>query len=171
MSVTTETSNLLGALETLRRAAGVLLSRAWFGPATPEQAHAQSHLAGELLAQADDLATMGVDAPEDGDEVSHLRAQVVALREHITQLIEGDAQVAALAGQVVARQRAESEAASLRDRLEALTGEGQVRLVRLSHLHARFHDRPGDLMGDGECGLDGCAFWPAAAFTLDHLAV
>lgn len=37
---------------------------------------------------------------------------------------------------------------------------------RLSDLHARYHDMPGNWLGRSECGYERCEFWNAAEFAL-----
>lgn len=41
----------------------------------------------------------------------------------------------------------------------------------LRDLHARWHDQPGNLIGEGECGWNGCEFWDAAKFVADTVGL
>lgn len=114
----------------------------------------------DILAGGEDSAAQEVDA---------LRGEVAYLCHQLAVLQTEDGQVAALAEQVVARQRAEVQLARLSAQVEAFAGTHEVRHVRLCDLHARFHMRPGDLIGPHECLTPQCGFWEAATFVLDSM--
>lgn len=153
----------------LRRASRILRDSAWVLELDPREHETRLGLADALDERAEMLAPD--DADGEDDEVMHLRGLVDSMRDQLSHLTTGDAQVAALAQEAIGRQRAEAELASIKARVEALIGAGPVRHVRLSDMHARLHDRPGDLVGPRECDRPGCQFWEMAAFTLEQIDV
>lgn len=171
-----ETTWCASAATVLERAAGVLDNAAWSPAGDPDEREVRlalsEHLRDQahLLAADDDQPGPGSTAPHTA-EAAALRAEITRLHRRIADLTAGDAQVAALAEASVARQRAEETLAGLQARVETFTGRPEVRLVRLSDLHAKYHDRPGDLVGATECDTAGCGFWDAASFVLDQFSV